>query len=989
MISRAMTKQFGAIPALAVMVSLFLAVSAFAQDDIPSNLEVKLKSSRTLMISGVTNVVAMSEELCAIDVTATRVRFTGLKQGETLIFLWVGETRHELLVTVASPTAEDNRPVFNDTPSERELGHGIVSSGAQFSVGTHADTAVTHNDVVQWSQKVGPDQFRFNMESLGSSLPGMSPVQVTRATLDYATRGWHLQLLDSPFNLNGPMENQLRTGSVYSQLTLRGLQFSLERGTNTYEVFGGAISSPSFLRIGGAPGIGGFTVRRKLSDQLSVFSMSAVTDQAPALFTPGNQERRLAFVQMFGGTYRPNNKWAFNAEGAGSSQGMMGEVGAEYFTLRRSFYIRAKDSSGSFPLETMNLVAFKGQSFTTTYTERLSQALSFAGNFQHVSTPLPGKPNLVSDFATATMSSYFSSRAQVSTVYTKTRVDDGINSTSSQRGIFSVSSRLTNAVSNTGEVEYTQFRDAAGQNSQGDLALLDSVSLSLGRNTLFASYRYERTNASLLTRLFANVGLLPPDARDAFLRDPQQFLSSPLLTPELRDLFGQLLPTQSELRLTGQFALGRRLTVNPYVAWNREQSSGPFYNDLSAGYSLSYQLTRRLTLRSSVQKAMAWDPLTQQVRQNTVFLIGFVRQLSSSSPLPLISEWQHASISGQVFDDLARTGVAVDDNHGVAGLTVELDNGQKTTTDDHGRYRFASIRPGHYRVRMPLSQFSAAIRVTTPTEIDVDITTTHFAQINFGVVRVAGVTGLVFNDYLMNGVRQHDALPMGAVGVIATSGATQHSTITGADGIFHIENLPAGDYALSLDPAMVPPGYMIPAAGEAIHLAQAGSVYREIPLKAMRSVAGHVLLRQAVKESADTPADAPKRPAFAVAPIAGVRIVAGDVFAISDEDGSFLLRGLPAGEVSITVEPSDSVPPEIKIPSWKLQMPREPIEMRDVNIVIQTPELAKLIASSARPGKTPPPSATTPSVPGAPGLSTPAAGGSRLDQPKRDRDRDR
>jgi hypothetical protein len=267
---------------------------------------------------------------------------------------------------------------------------------------------------------------------------------------------------------------------------------------------------------------------------------------------------------------------------------------------------------------------------------------------------------------------------------------------------------------------------------------------------------------------------------------------------------------------------------------------------------------------------------------------------------------------------------------------------------------------------------------------------THEARVSFGVVRVAGLSGVVYNDYKMNGVREKDAPGIGAVRVIAAGPVGEMAITADPQGAFLFANIPAGQYTLRLDPTSIPAGYMVSDAAMPLELSQAAKAYRELPLRAMRSVAGHVVLRQPVKESAD-PADAAKRGAT-IAPIAGVRIVAGDVSAISDEDGSFLLRGLPAGEISITVLPSDAVPAGIKIPEWKLKMPMEPIEMRDVNIIIQTPELARVIASSARPGKTPaplPPAAAPSSPATAPILSSPAGGGSRLQDQPRQRERER
>jgi hypothetical protein len=63
------------------------------------------------------------------------------------------------------------------------------------------------------------------------------------------------------------------------------------------------------------------------------------------------------------------------------------------------------------------------------------------------------------------------------------------------------------------------------------------------------------------------------------------------------------------------------------------------------------------------------------------------------------------------------------------------------------------------------------------------------------------------------------------------------------------------------------------------------------------------------------------------------------VVAKTDENGKFLLRDLPAGDLTVTVVPVKTVPDEMKIPSGQVRLPAEPIQVQGATIVISNPDL--------------------------------------------------
>jgi hypothetical protein len=74
--------------------------------------------------------------------------------------------------------------------------------------------------------------------------------------------------------------------------------------------------------------------------------------------------------------------------------------------------------------------------------------------------------------------------------------------------------------------------------------------------------------------------------------------------------------------------------------------------------------------------------------------------------------------------------------------------------------------------------------------------------------------------------------------------------------------------------------------------------------------------------------------------MAGVQLTAGHGVVKTDENGNFLLRDLPAGDLTITLVPVKPLMPGMKVPSGVVHMPAEPIQVQGATIVISNPELA-------------------------------------------------
>jgi hypothetical protein len=88
---------------------------------------------------------------------------------------------------------------------------------------------------------------------------------------------------------------------------------------------------------------------------------------------------------------------------------------------------------------------------------------------------------------------------------------------------------------------------------------------------------------------------------------------------------------------------------------------------------------------------------------------------------------------------------------------------------------------------------------------------------------------------------------------------------------------------------------------------------------------------------------------FNLVPIAGVQITAGHGVARTDENGNFLLRDLPAGELTVTLVPVKDLPEGMKVPVGQVKMPADPIQVQGATIVIGNPDLAPYLVDAPKP----------------------------------------
>ncbi len=173
------------------------------------------------------------------------------------------------------------------------------------------------------------------------------------------------------------------------------------------------------------------------------------------------------------------------------------------------------------------------------------------------------------------------------------------------------------------------------------------------------------------------------------------------------------------------------------------------------------------------------------------------------------------SIGDTIWEDTNGDGIQDPSETGIAGVTVTLtdENGAvvgTAVTDAMGNYDFENLPPGDYTVTVtppagyvntgdPDGTFDSTTEVTLGAGEDIDVE-------DFGYQGTGSIGDTIFEDTNGNGVE--DPGEMGIAGVTVTltdaTGAVVGTAVTDAMGNYDFENLPPGDYTVTVTP---PAGY--------------------------------------------------------------------------------------------------------------------------------------------------------------------------------------
>ncbi len=253
------------------------------------------------------------------------------------------------------------------------------------------------------------------------------------------------------------------------------------------------------------------------------------------------------------------------------------------------------------------------------------------------------------------------------------------------------------------------------------------------------------------------------------------------------------------------------------------------------------------------------------------------RHRFSSVPF-LFAGSSHASIRGYVFRDDAAEGRYEPGMAGLPEVEIVLDGERRIRTNEKGFYWFNRVPAGPHRVEA-VPRIAQPYFFTTSSTAQVEAG----SAVNFGIAMSSSqVFGIVHNDA---------GEPVADVTVLLEHSGQRFTARTGGDGHFSITTLPEGEYSASLETDSVPPGYWLQGIKKQVVATRPGVPGKvEFSLKANRVLSGRVLAydRQKGRE----------------VPVPGVKVRLQEIRCqvVSNRDGSYRFKDMPAGTYTITTE---------------------------------------------------------------------------------------
>jgi len=927
---------------------------AFAVDPaVPSSVDVYWKSTRAIAAPGVTSVVILDEEVAHAQLGNDTIEFVGISRGETVALAYVRGSPVSIVVHVIEHPSKVIPPSL--LRREQEMAQGVIGSDFQISSGSSSNFEALNS--LAWAQRVGDTRLDVSSLVEDNSQFGRHATNLRTGSISYRTPNVAVSAIDFNQSLTGALaEDYINNFSSPGISQLRGAGVTLDRGKNEYSFFAGSTIPYYFLSLYATRDVAGFSFHRRETEKLNLFGS---TDYVDIPNTFANSVRRQNYaMQNAGLSYRLGKGLLIGAQGGLSNRGGLFRADGSYTSFRLSGYGSVIFATQTFPLNQLQSLFSGTSSVKGAVSYRISSRLTEGFNFDHTNI----SPGLIYRFAGS--NDYFSpnftlhvSRGESLNVsYTYSKNNGGLASTVSTGNRYDVSlnSQLAARASNTAQVTIGSVQDPLQINSENQFSIRDTVSIPVKGQTLLLGVEHDRVQPSLISKLNQELSLLSPALQAEFQANPTAFIDSSNFPPEIKALLAAEQPTGTTFSAATNLSIGSKLHFNPNVSVTHADNGSQANSwTQSYGYSLSYQLRPTLQLRSSLTNVLLWNSQQNSSFRTTVLSFGFQKSFTAvPGSLPLV----HRSriIEGRVFRDSNINGVYNSGEPGLEGIEVRLDDGQVATTDAQGRYKFNSVSADQHVVSIDLTQFRHPVRMTTRSETEADLIQQRIVVINFGIIDFARVMGNVFNDLRFDNRRQPDSNGMQDIDLVLDNGKEVRKIQTGGSGDFEVDNVTPGDYKLALDSTSVPPNYQASSDPIVIHVSPVSTVVQDIPVRALRSIAGRVLLKTPSNTKFDstiakqlhgkvglptTKSPGTVNPEFGLVPLGGVQIIAGPSTASTDDDGNFLLRNLPAGDLKVTIRPVRDVPDGINIPSGEVKLPPEPVQIQGATIVITNSEL--------------------------------------------------
>jgi len=865
------------------------------------------------------------------------VRLTGLDFGETIVIVNTDKGRQTIIVEVVGhpiPTAESIIQASNKSQAVNAPADGLysilfspphggarafVSQNLQYRRGlTNGRILTFHGDLFSFLGKRTNELFPAAETGFG----------INRLSLGVVNKHESVELLDSelylsPLSLNG--------------YTIRGFHLTSQRDSRFRgaEIFAG-LARPSISLLDSAGGrVMGGMYPLKNSKQLTLRA-------GGMMVTPSEQNHSMSggLSSLFTAAYTPDEDTTAEGEVAYSQRALSwrGRFAIERGPI--NFWTEVSDLNGQSPFISIGGQGGGRSTLAAAIRWQTSDRLTTYASYNQTKGAQTFNLSRLS-FSGSTLSGGLNyragKRAQFGLRYTRQR----INSTSR----FALSSQLeTNSLvgtsnfdfahnwNNSLEIRYrTTHEGVAGAKMDGGFGLRDEVRHTAEWWSVNAYFNYQKSALSLSSLVLRNPTLLPPLVRPAFEADPQRFLAinRDLLQRILSDID---LPQTRSTEVGVRFQAKRsRYTATGEVRVDDSKlgTQSPLNIVGSINLAMHLDSVNTIGLSTNLQRALRGDAYTGMQNGFSSLTVSYTRRLGGSSEKSFLMKLlgrDHGNIKGRVFSDLNADGEDNPQEPGIPGIKVELEDGRSLETDQNGNFNFDRVKLGTITVRLASDRFGKSLRASTAGQQEITVSPRQTAKVSFGVVDFGFIAGRVFNELQATDTGDSTNKP-GINGVLLklipqNQGTPSATRVTDGGGLYEFRNLPPGKYTVEVDTGTLPAYFRMPAQTSwEMSVLPVRGCYLDIPLFAQRRVSGVIFIDKDQDGKFDPAVDE-------VVPNATV--VSGKVKTVTGTDGTYLLRGLPAG----TIEIAATTPDGRTSPPFSLELPPEPLIKSGVNLSI-------------------------------------------------------
>jgi hypothetical protein len=266
---------------------------------------------------------------------------------------------------------------------------------------------------------------------------------------------------------------------------------------------------------------------------------------------------------------------------------------------------------------------------------------------------------------------------------------------------------------------------------------------------------------------------------------------------------------------------------------------------------------------------------THSGQNDPLFEISIRRQVGSAPNF--IIPRRRGNISGVVFADDGATGLYHAGEALLPDVDVVLDDDRQVRTDKDGRYSFSRVPYGLHSVEV-IYHSAHPFFFTTASRVQSDINT----EVNFGV-------GLSFAR-LSGSVRSDAGIGLSGIELSVSKGRQRLRTQTDAEGRFRVEGLSTGEYEIKIDPDSVPAGYSLAELDTRRTMVDSSALAQTaFTLRAIRNISGRVTIYDRASQREIS--------------VARITVLLRELSreSITDENGIYLFRDLPAGPYTLMV----------------------------------------------------------------------------------------